>query len=113
MHDLAAKHDTILQGWSPLAQGNTEVLTDPTLAAIAQAHGKTVPQVILRRLLQRDIPAVVKSIRPQRLRENIDVFDFQLTADEMTAIAGLDRRQSTLELTHQDPRMLELLLTLR
>jgi 2,5-diketo-D-gluconate reductase A len=113
MQELAAKHGTILQAWSPLAQGHKEVLTDPTLTAIAQAHRKTVPQVILRSLLQRDIPVVVKSIRAQRLRENIDVFDFQLTADQITAIAGLDRRQSTLEFTHQDPRMLELLLTLQ
>ncbi|MFI6744082.1 aldo/keto reductase [Nonomuraea sp. NPDC050451] len=56
MHDLAAKHGTILQAWSPLAQGNPEVLNDPTLTAIAQAHGKTLPQVILRWLIQRDIP---------------------------------------------------------
>ena len=63
-------------------------------------------------LLQRDLTAVVKSTRAERLRENIDVFDFELTAEEMTAIAALDRGQANAGFTHQEPRMLELLLTL-
>ncbi len=110
--DLLRQHGTVLQAWSPLAQGHQDVFTDLTLTRIAQAHGKTLAQVILRWLIQRDIPVVVKSIHPSRLRENIDVFDFQLTEDDMQAIAGLDWQQVLAGFTHQDPRMLELLLTL-
>ncbi|MFW6186458.1 MAG: aldo/keto reductase [Actinomycetota bacterium] len=112
MQELMGRHGTTLQAWSPLAQGDPEVLAHPALEAIARTHGKTVAQVILRWLLQRDIAVVVKSTRAARLRENLDVFDFQLSKDEMTTITGLDRRQSVAGFTHQDPRMLELLLTL-
>ena len=110
--EILRRHGTVLQAWSPLAQGNREVLTSETLVGIAKAYGKTVPQVILRWLIQRDIAVVVKSTRTERLRENIDVFNFQLTGEEMLAIAGLDRQQPLVGFTHQDPRMLELLLTL-
>ena len=106
------QHGTVLQAWSPLAQAHPDVFTHPTLTRIAQAHSKTLAQVILRWLIQRDIPVVVKSTRPDRLRENIDVFGFQLTEDEMQAIAAVDRQQVLAGFTHQDPRMLELLLTL-
>ena len=108
---LMRRHGTVLQAWSPLAQGNQEVLTHTTLAGIARSHGKTIPQVILRWLVQRNIAVVVKSTHAERLRENIDVFGFQLTEDDMRAIAGLDRQQTWLDFTHQDPRMLELLVT--
>lgn len=112
MSDLAAERGTVLQAWAPLAQDSKEVLNDPTLVGIAQAYGKTVPQVILGRLVQRDLSAVVKSVQAERLRENIDVFDFRLAANEMAAVAGLDRGHSLMDFTHEDPRMLELLLTL-
>ncbi|GGJ57503.1 aldo/keto reductase [Deinococcus roseus] len=109
---LMHQHGTVLQAWSPLAQAHQDVFNHPTLIRIAQAHSKTVAQVILRWLIQRDIPVVVKSTQPERLRENIDVFDFQLTQDEMQAILAVDRQQVLAGFTHQDPRMLELLLTL-
>ncbi len=109
---LMASRGTVLQAWSPLAQAHHDVFTHPTLVGIARAHRRTVAQVILRWLLQRDIPVVVKSTHPDRLRENIDVFDFQLTEDDLRAIATLDRQQVLAGFTHQDPRMLELLLTL-
>ncbi|MFJ9705756.1 aldo/keto reductase [Streptomyces sp. NPDC101234] len=110
MQELQSKYGTILQAWAPLAQGNPEVLTHPVLEGIAQVHGKTVPQVILRWLTQRDIALVVKSTRAERLRANLDVFGFELSDGEMTAIAGLDRGQPGAGFTHQDPRMLELLM---
>ena len=106
-----SEHGTVLQAWGPLGQGSQDVLTNETLAGIARAHGKTISQVVLRWLVQRDAAIVVKSTRVERLRENIDVFDFRLTEEEMGAIAGLDRRQSVVGFTHEDPRMLELLLT--
>jgi 2,5-diketo-D-gluconate reductase A len=111
MQELQSKHGTVLQAWSPLAQGNPDVLSNPALKAIAQRHGKSVPQVILRWLTQRDIALVVKSTRAERLRENLHVFDFELSGDEMAVIAGLDRGETGTGFTHQDPRMFELLLT--
>lgn len=110
MQQLMREHGTVLQGWGPLGQGNPEVLGNSLLAEIAKAHGKTASQVILRWLVQRDIPVVVKSTRPERLREDIDVFDFELTSVEMARIEALDKRQPNAGFTHQDPRMLELLL---
>ena len=112
MQELMSEHGTVLQSWAPLAQGKEEVLKHPTLAEIAHAHAKTIPQVILRWLVQRDISVVVKSVRPERLRENIDVFDFELSAEQMSSIAALDRQEPVVGFTHQDPRMLTRLLPL-
>ncbi|WFU05736.1 aldo/keto reductase (plasmid) [Rhizobium sp. CB3171] len=109
---LLQRHGTVLQAWGPLAQGNQEVLTSSALANIAAAHGKSVAQVILRWLVQRDVTMVVKSTRVARLRENIDIFDFHLSEGEMSIIGGFDRHQPLAGFTHQDPRMIELLLTL-
>jgi 2,5-diketo-D-gluconate reductase A len=109
---LQQRYDTVLQAWSPLAQRNEAVLTSPALARMAGAHGETIPQVVLRWLIQRGIPVVVKSTRPERLRENIEVFDFQLADEEMRMVASLDEKRSTFGVTHDDPCMLERLLTL-
>ena len=91
-----------IESWGPLAQGHEGVFSDPTLAAIAAAHGKTIAQVVLRWLIQRDVVVIPKSVRPERMAENLDVFDFELAADEMTRIAALDRGQS-LFIDHRDP----------
>lgn len=109
---LLSGHGTALQAWGPLGQGNPEILDHPVLRTIAEAHGRTVPQVILRWHVQRGISLVAKSTHGERLRENIAVFDFELTAEQMTQIEELDRRQAAGDFDHRDPRMLELLLTL-
>ena len=66
------------------------MFTNPTLTAIGEAHGKSVGQVVLRWLIQRDVIVIPKSVRPERMRENLDVFDFTLTADERDRIAAMD-----------------------
>ncbi|UQN30906.1 aldo/keto reductase [Brachybacterium kimchii] len=109
MLDLARRHGTVLQAWAPLVQGDPEAHGDPALAEIAAAHGRTVAQVMLRWLIQRDIAVVAKSTHEDRLRENLDVFDFSLSGDEMERIADLDRQQPIAGFTHRDPRMLEML----
>jgi methylglyoxal/glyoxal reductase len=81
-----------LEAWSPLMQAG-ELLSDPTLSAIAQAHGRTVAQVVLRWDLQSGVVTIPKSLHAGRIAENADVFDFELNPNEMTAIAGLDRNQ--------------------
>jgi 2,5-diketo-D-gluconate reductase A len=84
-----------LEAWGPLARGDNDLLTHPLLNEIADAHGKSVAQVVLRWLLQRDIVVIPKSVRPERMRQNLAVFDFTLTNDEMVRIATLDTGASS------------------
>lgn len=83
----------VTEAWSPLAQG--AVLEEQTIVEIARAHGKTPGQVVIRWHLQLGNVVIPKSVTPQRIRENIDVFDFELADDQMQAIAGLDRGERT------------------
>lgn len=87
-----AAHGIVTQAWSPLGRG--EALTDPVIAGIAARLGRTPAQVILRWHVQLGVSAVPKSASLARLRENLDVGDFELTADDMSAIATLDRGES-------------------
>jgi 2,5-diketo-D-gluconate reductase A len=102
--DLMRKHGVQHESWGPFAEGKNNIFSDPTLREIGTAHEKSVAQVILRWLIQRDIVVIPKSVRAERIRENIDVFDFELTDDEMTRIAGLDTGD-TLFFDHADPAM--------
>lgn len=83
-----------LQSWSPLACGAHGVFSDPVLEGIAKSHNKTIAQVALRWLLQRGIPLNAKSTHVDRMRQNLDVFDFELTASEMNRIESLDTCKS-------------------
>ncbi|WBB58410.1 aldo/keto reductase [Streptomyces sp. WMMC500] len=90
--ELRAAHARLgiaTEAWSPLAQG--AVLKDEALTTIAARHGRSPAQVVLRWHLQLGNVVIPKSVTPARIRENLDVFDFALADDEMTAIAGLDR----------------------
>ncbi|MER7192994.1 aldo/keto reductase [Streptomyces flaveolus] len=90
--ELRAAHarlGVVTEAWSPLAQG--AVLKDEAITTIAARHGRSAAQVVLRWHLQLGNVVIPKSVTPARIRENLDVFDFTLTDDEMTAIAGLDR----------------------
>ena len=93
-----------IESWGPLAEGRNNLFTDPTLTAIGTAHGKSVAQVVLRWLIQRGIVAIPKSVRRERMEQNLDVFDFTLTDDEMTRIASMDTA-SSLFFDHRDPAM--------
>lgn len=83
-----------MQAWSPLAAGQGRVFENKTLCAIANTHNKSVAQVILRWLVQRNIVPLVKSANPQRMKENLDIFDFVLTDAEMQQIAALDTERT-------------------
>src|SRR5215208_1288217 len=84
------EHGVVHESWGPFAEGKNNIFSDPTLREIGAAHAKSVAQVILRWLIQRDVVVIPKSVRAERMRENIDVFDFELSDEEMTRIAGLD-----------------------
>ena len=83
-----------MQAWSPLAAGQGRLFENGTLCAIADTHHKSVAQVVLRWLVQRNIVPLVKSANPQRMKENLDIFDFVLTDAEMQQIAALDTGHS-------------------
>ena len=85
---------TRIMSWAPLAEGRNNFFHDPTLAAIAASHGKSVAQVALRWLVQRGVIIIPKSVHVERMRENLDIFGFTLTADEMQQIAKLDTGRS-------------------
>lgn len=80
----------ITEAWSPLSAGQSELLQNPIICSIAKAHNKSSAQVVLRWLTQRNIVPIVKSSNPLRMKENIDIFDFTLTDNEMCKIATLD-----------------------
>jgi 2,5-diketo-D-gluconate reductase A len=88
-----AEHGIATEAWSPLAQG--EVLKDDTLVTIAAHHERTVAQVILRWHLQLGNVVIPKSVTPARVRENLDIFDFELSEDDLAAIARLDAGHRT------------------
>ncbi len=81
-----------VEAWSPLMQAGA-LLADPTLAGIARNHGKTVAQVVLRWDVQSGVVTIPKSVRPQRIAENAAIFDFELSAAEMSAVGALDRNE--------------------
>lgn len=83
-----AEHDIATEAWSPLAQGG--MLTEPTLTNLASKYGKTAAQVVLRWHLQLGNIVIPKSVTPERIAENFDVFDFELADDDMAAIGDLD-----------------------
>ena len=93
-----------IESWGPFAEGRNNFFTDPTVSAIAAEHGKSVAQVALRRLIQRGVVAFPKSVRPDRMAQNLDIFDFQLTEDQMASIASLDTGTS-IAFDHRDPAM--------
>lgn len=83
-----AEHGIVTEAWSPLGQG--QILDDPVLRSIAEAHGRSPAQVVLRWHLQQGIVVIPRSVTPSRVRENIDVFDFELGPEDLDAIAALD-----------------------
>lgn len=98
-----------IMAWAPLTQANEELFSNPTIKTLTEKYSKTAAQVALRYLIQRNIIAIPKSTHKERMAENIDVFDFQLTDEEMESIRLLDRPQP-LEWSHRDPQLVRFLL---
>lgn len=95
-------HGIQVEAWAPFAEGKNNIFQNEVLVAIAAKHHKSVAQVILRWLVQRGIIALAKSVRQTRMLENISVFDFELSPEDMTAIATLDTKTSAF-FDHRDP----------
>lgn len=94
------------QAWAPFAEGRNNLFQNERLAAIGAKYGKSVGQVVLRWLIQRDIAALAKSVRRERMAENLDVFDFKLDDGDMTSIATLETGNSSF-FSHRDPAMVK------
>jgi len=97
-----------IESWGPFAEGKHDIFNNSVLRSIAEEHSRTVAQVILRWLTQRGVVAIPKSVRRARMEENFQVFDVELTAEDMGAIAGLDSGTSSF-FDHRDPDMVKLL----
>lgn len=88
LRDFDAEHKILTEAWSPLSQG--KLIQNDDLAAIAETHGKSVAQIILRWHIQVGNVVIPKSVTPSRIKENLDIFDFELSDDEMKVIDGLE-----------------------
>jgi 2,5-diketo-D-gluconate reductase A len=89
----AAKHGIVTESWSPIGKGG-DLLEEPVITRVAQRYGKTPAQVVLRWHIELGLVTVPKSGQPQRIRENIDIFDFTLTAEEVSEISALDQGEN-------------------
>lgn len=103
-HEVMVERGVQHESWGGFAEGRNNLFTDPTLSDIAQSHGKTVAQVVSRWLIQRNIVAIPKTVRAERMAENIDIFDFELTDEEMARIAELDTTMSVF-FDHRDHKV--------
>ena len=102
------EYNVQIESWGPFAEGKNDLFTNPTLATIAEEHGKSVAQVVLRWLIQRGVVVIPKSARRERLEENINVFDFTLSDAQMATISTLDTG-SSLFIDHNDVSAVTLL----
>lgn len=101
---LLAGEGVQLESWGPFAEGKNGLFTNELLAGIGDAHGKSVAQVVLRWMIQRGIVVIPKSVKPERMAQNLDVFDFELSDADMSRIATLDLHTSQF-FDHRDPEM--------
>lgn len=94
------------QAWAPFAEGRNGLFQNALLAGVAAKHNKSIGQVVLRWLIQRDIVALAKTTRRERMAENLDVFDFSLDDADMAGIAGLETGTSSF-FSHRDPAIVK------
>jgi diketogulonate reductase-like aldo/keto reductase len=95
-HDFMEKHNIVHEAWSPFAEGNNNVFKNETLEQIARKHHKTTAQIMLRWLIQRNIPVIPKSSHKDRIISNFDIFDFRLDEEDLLNIQRLDTKKSTI-----------------
>ncbi len=106
LQEWEAKYNVVPEAWAPFGEGRGGLFENPVLAAIGEAHGKSAAQVMLRWNLQRGVVVIPKSVHRERMEQNLDVFDFELTAEEMARIASLDTKTSSF-FSHADPAMVQ------
>ena len=105
------KNKVQIESWATFAEGRNGIFTNPVLEEIGRKYGKSTAQVMVRWQVQRGIVCLTKTVKPERMRENLDVFDFELSDADMKAIAGLDTKTS-LFFNHQDASTVDLFVNL-
>jgi 2,5-diketo-D-gluconate reductase A len=100
------------EAWAPFAEGRNNLFANETLTSIGGVHGKSVAQVVLRWLLQRGVVAIPKSVHADRIAQNFQIFDFQLTSQEMEKIKALDQAKSQF-FDHRDPEVVKRICSLK
>lgn len=93
------------EAWAPFAEGKNDIFNNPILVKIGEKYGKSVAQVITRWLVEQDIIVLAKTVKPERMAENMDVFDFELTEEDKKEIASLNEGESQF-FSHSDPEMI-------
>ena len=109
---VMASEGVQIESWAPFAEGRNNLFGNGTLVSLAAKSRKSVAQVVLRWLIQRGVVVIPKSVRPERMAENIAVFDFHLAPEDMDLIATLDTRRSCF-LSHRDPETVKWLGTMK
>ncbi len=102
------EHGIQIESWGPFAEGRNDIFQNELLVSIASKYHKSVAQVILRLLTEREVVVIPKSVRKERIVENFNIFDFELSPEDMGAIATLDTKES-LFFDHRDPKMVKML----
>ena len=102
------KYGVQMEAWAPFAEGRNNMFTNPELKAIGDRYGKTIAQVILRWLVQRGIVPLAKSVKKERMQENINIFDFELSDEDMAVIAKMDKKESSF-FDHYDASTVEMI----
>jgi 2,5-diketo-D-gluconate reductase A len=106
--EIMKEYGVQIESWGPFAEGRNGLFTNEMLTAIGQKYGKSVAQVVLRWLIQRGVVVIPKSVRKDRMAENLDVFGFELSQEEMDQIATMDKGKSQF-FAHWDPAMTKML----
>ncbi|GEO68202.1 aldo/keto reductase [Levilactobacillus acidifarinae] len=106
--NIVALHDEgmAIEAWAPFAEGKNDIFTNPILTKIGAKYGKSVAQVILRWVIEQDIVVLAKSVKPERMHQNLDIFDFELSDEDKAAIATLNDGASQF-FSHADPKMIK------
>jgi diketogulonate reductase-like aldo/keto reductase len=105
-HDYLAAQNVQIESWGPFAEGKNGIFSNELLTSIASKYNKSIAQVIIRWLTQRGVIAIPKSVRKERMAENLNIFDFKLSAEDMEAIKTLDTKSSSF-FDHRDPAMVK------
>ncbi|MNN55746.1 Glyoxal reductase [compost metagenome] len=107
-HEIMKKYNTQIESWGPFAEGKNNFFTNTTLQEVGDQYHKSTAQVALRFLIQRGVVVIPKTVNRNRMEENFNVFDFELTAGDMDKIAALDTGESAF-FSHSDPQTVEFL----
>lgn len=111
-NEIMKNYGTQIESWGPFAEGRGDMFTNPILSEIGKKYNKSAAQVILRWLIQRNVVVIPKSVHKERMIENFNIFDFELSADDMNKIKSMDTGKS-LFFSHSDIELVKLLFSIK